>query len=254
VLADVMGPYVTSLFQNFSNETLFFIQLFIISLSLLGAVAIGRGALESVVSLFAALMNLLVLKEVSLFGLIITPTDAFTIGGVFGLNLIHEFYGYKAAKTAIWTSFFTSGLMAIFSQIHLSFTAAPCDTCSTSYAIILTNLPRLVATSMICFLIVMFLDTWWYRWLAQRKWSFIGGVGPHGTKHYHIVIRNLLCIAPTQFIDTLLFSVIGLSGIIHHMGHVILISYTIKLIAIISVTPFIVLARKIHAATIRNHE
>src|SRR5579872_6986840 len=99
--------------MHLSNEILFLLQIGIVSTSLLVAVAVGRTALESLVALFAALMNLLVLKEVVLFGLTITPTDAFAIGGVFGLNLIHEFYGYQAAKTTIWTSFFTTGLLAI---------------------------------------------------------------------------------------------------------------------------------------------
>jgi uncharacterized integral membrane protein (TIGR00697 family) len=223
---------------HLSNELLFLIQVALVSISLLTAVALGRTALESLVALFAALMNLLVFKEVVLFGLTITPTDAFAIGGVFGLNPIHEFYGYNAARKTIWVGFFTTGLLAIFSQLHLAFTAAPCDTCATSYATILANLPRLVIVSMASFLLVMFLDTWWYRWLAHRNW---------GTQHHHIVIRNLVCIAPTQFLDTLIFSIVGLSSVMHNIGHVIVVSYAIKLLAIALVTPFIILARKIYA-------
>jgi queuosine precursor transporter len=233
--------------QMLSNEALFFLQVLIIALGLVGGLMLGRGALESLVALFAAMMNLFVLKEVELFGLTVTPTDAFTIGVVFGLNLIHELYGYAAAKRAIWVGFYTTILMMVFSQIHLAFTPAPCDMCGPSYAVILVSLPRLVTASLITYLIVMFLDTWWYRYLKSKTWPIIGGSGPHKKHHLHLIFRNLVAVAPTQFLDTLLFSLMGLSGIVHHISHVILVSYSIKLIAILLVTPFLLVSKKFYA-------
>lgn len=233
--------------QILSNEALFFLQVIIIAISLVIGLMIGRGALESLVALFAAMMNLFVLKEVELFGLTVTPTDAFTIGVVFGLNLIHELYGYAAAKRAIWVGFYTTTLMMIFSQIHLAFTPAPCDMCSPSYVIVLASLPRLVTASLITYLIVMFLDTWWYRYLKSKAWPIIGGSGPHKQHHLHLMLRNLVAVAPTQFLDTLLFSLMGLSGIVHHLSHIILVSYSIKLLAILLVTPFLLVSKKFYA-------
>src|SRR5258708_30817418 len=98
--------YFNDALKLLSNEALFFLQVIIISLSLVGGLFMGRGTLEGLVALFAAMMNLFVLNEIELFGFTITPTDAFTLGLVFGLNLIHEFYGHAAAKSTTSICFY----------------------------------------------------------------------------------------------------------------------------------------------------
>jgi len=247
MVIDALISWFSQQLHFLSNEALFFVQVIFIAASLLGGMLLGRGALEALVGLYAAMMNLFVLKEVELFGLTVTPTDAFTIGVVFGVNLIHELYGYAAAVNAVWVGFYTTVMMMIFSQIHLAFTAAPCDMCGPSYTVILVSMPRLVTASLITYLIVMFLETWWYRYLKSKTWPVIGGQGPHHTHHLHLMLRNLVAVAPTQFLDTLLFSLIGLTGIVHHLPHVILVSYSMKLLAILLVTPFLLVSKKFYA-------
>src|ERR1700722_12989500 len=90
----------------YCNELTFVIHALLISASSLIALRLGTSALVSFVSTCCILANLFVIKQVSLFGLSATGSDAFTIGAVLGLNMLQEYYGKLAARTAIAINFF----------------------------------------------------------------------------------------------------------------------------------------------------
>ena len=72
------------------NELLFIIHSIIIACFSLVALSLGSGALIAYVSLQCILANLMVLKQVTLFGLSATCADPFTIGATLGLNMLQE--------------------------------------------------------------------------------------------------------------------------------------------------------------------
>ena len=49
----------------------------------------------------------------------------------------------------------------------------------------------------------------------------------------YFIVRNYASMIITQFIDTVLFTFLGLWGIIGNMWHIIIVAYMIKLITII---------------------
>jgi uncharacterized integral membrane protein (TIGR00697 family) len=61
--------------------------------------------------------------------------------------------------------------------------------------------------------------------------------------HLSFSMRAALCLVSSQFFDTLLFSVIGLYGIVSSLADIIFVSFSIKLIVILFFTPFIRWAR-----------
>src|SRR3954464_3708856 len=88
------------------NELLFCMQSFIISLFLLQALLKdARDELVAIISLCGILANLFVLKQITLFHLEVTASDAFMISGIIGLNLIQEYYGRPATRRAILTAY-----------------------------------------------------------------------------------------------------------------------------------------------------
>ena len=61
----------------------------------------------------------------------------------------------------------------------------------------------------------------------------------------NLVLRNYLCIATTQLLDTFLFGFLGLYGLMDHVLAISLMSYSIKLIALLLVGPFVALSKSI---------
>jgi len=219
------------------NELIFILHTSIISLCALGALTLGQNALVAFVCLQCLLANLFVIKQTTLFGLNATCADAFTVGATIGLNLLQEYFNKDIAKKTIWINFFLLVFYAIISQIHLLYTPAQMDTMHEHFVPLLTFMPRIVIASFIVYFISQMADYYLYGILKKKF------------QHKYIIMRNYLSIAICQLLDTVLFSVFGLYGIIHNITEVIIISYLIKLVSIIIATPFVGLSRKIFNIT-----
>lgn len=105
---------------------------------------------------------------------------------------------------------------------------------------LLNLMPRIVIASFSVYLIAQMADYYLYGFLK---------------KIFHdryIIIRNYASIALCQLLDTVLFSFIGLYGIINNIWEVIIMSYLIKLTSIIIATPFVGLSQKIYRRTNTN--
>lgn len=216
------------------NELIFILHTIIISCFALGALALGRYALVAFICIQCILANLFVIKQITLFGLHATCSDAFTVGATLGLNLLQEYHGRTITRQAIWTNFFLLIFYAIASQIHLSYVPSTVDAMQPHFQRILTFMPRIVIASFSVYLLVHFLDYFLYSTLKRLL------------KNRFLLIRNYASIIICQLIDTILFSFLGLYGIIEHIWQVILISYLIKLAAIFVATPFVCLSHRIY--------
>jgi uncharacterized integral membrane protein (TIGR00697 family) len=215
------------------NELIFLIQVSLIALSALGALYLGQAGLIAFICVQTILANLFIVKQITLFGLHATCTDAFTVGAVLGLNLLQEYYGRSATKIAIWSSFFLLVFYALISQIHLWFQASTADTMQQHFYPILHLMPRIVIASFSVYLLVQYIDAWFYGYLKSR-WH-----------NNYLLMRNYLSIIICQLIDTVLFSFLGLYGIVENIWHIILISYCVKLLAILIATPSVIASRYI---------
>lgn len=216
------------------NEIIFLLYIIFMSLTVLGALRLGKEALISLVVLNAVLANLLVSKQIMLFGLNATASDALAVGATLSLNLLQEFYGREIALKTVWISF--SGLLfyTFISQLHLVYQPSLFDTCQQAYYLILHNMPRIALASLIVYFIVQQLDCRLYSFLKKRY------------QGRYFIIRNTVSVGSTQLLDTILFSLLGLYGIIDNIGHIIIFSYVIKLIMLLTATPFLALAKKIY--------
>ncbi|MBU6446498.1 MAG: queuosine precursor transporter, partial [Verrucomicrobia bacterium] len=109
------------------NELIFFLHIWIVLAFALGALRLGQAALTAFIGLQGVLANLLVVKQMSLFGLTVTCSDVFSIGGILSLNLLQEYFGKDAAKRAVNISLGALLFFALMSQIHLFYQPAPFD-------------------------------------------------------------------------------------------------------------------------------
>jgi len=215
------------------NHIIFILHTTIISGLTLLFGRMGEAALTSYVSLLFVLANIFVIKQMNLCGYYVTCADAYIIGVSFGINLLQEIWGKKTARKAILISFLCSLFYVVMGYFHLWYTPASHDTSHVHFIYLLTNSMRIIVASFISYLIVQYTDTILYAFIKKR---FDGK---------YFVLRNYLSMFSSQLFDTILFSLLGLYGIVHNITHIMIISYCIKVIAILLSTPFIYYAKKL---------
>jgi queuosine precursor transporter len=216
-----------------SNELIFILHTCIVSLGALAALKLGREALVAFIGVQCILANLFVTKQMTLCGLTATCSDAFTIGSVIGLNLLQEYFGKEITKKSIWINFFLLLLYIAATQIHLLYIPSMADTMHQHCYPLLALMPRIVFASVAVFFVVQQLDYLLYGFLKKKF------------HNRHLVMRNYASIIICQLFDTVLFSFLGLYGIVDDVLQVICVSYTVKLIAIVLATPFIGLSKRV---------
>ena len=213
------------------NELLFIVQSFCVGSAALIALALGREALVTLVCLQCVLANLFVLKQTTLLGLNATCADAFTIGATLALNVLQEYHGKEIARRAVTTNTFVLCVVALVSQLHLLYVPSPFDTMQIHYAALLAFIPRIVFASFTVYFISQTVDYLLYGLLKKQLGDRL------------LVVRNLVSSSVSQFIDTALFTFLGLYGLIDNLWQVVIVSYAVKMIAIGLTTPFLMLTR-----------
>jgi uncharacterized integral membrane protein (TIGR00697 family) len=216
------------------NECLFAFHSILTILCCRGALFLGKEALQCWVILQPILANLFVLKQITLFGFDATSSDLYVVGSVLGLNYLQEFFGKESARLASKLSLYTLGFFVIASSVHLLYTPSAHDTAHTSYAALFSYVPRLVFASFATF------------WIVQRfDIFFFGLLQKTGLK---LFFRNLLSLFVSQFLDTLLFTFLGLWNVVASLFDVFFVSFLIKALSI--VTLILLSPRKYHHETI----
>ncbi|AXK60336.1 queuosine precursor transporter [Candidatus Chromulinivorax destructor] len=214
------------------NQLIFVLHSSIISGLVIFFGRMGSAALTSYISLLFVLTNIFVIKQMDLCGYHVTCADAYIIGISFGINVLQEIWGQKAARQAISISFLCSLFYVIMGLFHLWYIPAGHDTSHAHFVYLLDNSVRIIVASFISYLVVQYADTILYAFMKKR----LDG--------RHFILRNYLSMFSSQFFDTILFSFLGLYGIVHNMTHIVIVSYGIKVVAILLSTPFLYYAKK----------
>ncbi len=209
-----------------TNEILFVTHIVCIGITVLTALFVGKEAVIAITCIFTILANLFVTKQITLFGLHVTATDAFAVGSILGINILQEYYGNKVARQAICIGFLCAVFFTLASIIHLCYIPNSFDQCHTHFMAILYPIPRLIAASLVTYLMSQNLDYFLFNFFKK-----------HFNK-FGMVMRYCSSTIISQFFDTILFSFLGLYGLVHNIGHLIIVSYTIKLLIIMLNTPF----------------
>ncbi|MBX7067551.1 MAG: queuosine precursor transporter [Parachlamydiales bacterium] len=209
------------------NEFLFLAHIWIVIGFALGALRFGSGALTAFIALQGVLANLFVVKQIHLFGFSVTCSDVFAIGGILSLNLLQEYFGKDAAKRAVKISLGALLFFAAMSQIHLLYAPTALDTTHDSFLNIFSSSMRIVAASLATFFIVQQFDV--------RFFSFLKGKLP---------IRIAISLFTSQLLDTILFSVLGLYGLVESLFDIIFMSFMIKCLIILASSPFTAFSKR----------
>ncbi len=218
------------------NELIFLGYILFVSIASLIALRLGKEALTALICIEAVLANIFVMKQISLFNLVATASDALSVGAMLSLNLLQEYYDKASAQKAIWISFFCSLFTTIITLFHLAYIPAATDVSSHLFDALLSPLPRIAIASLSVYLAVQYLDTALYGYLKNlfHKRFFI--------------IRNYSSLMISQLIDTILFTFLGLYGLegftnLETLVTIMFVSYIMKIIIILISVPFVRAAR-----------
>lgn len=203
------------------NELLLILHATIITLATIAALRMSVATLIALMSVECVLMNLLVTKQITLFGLTATATDAYAIGITLGLNLLQEYTERIYAQKAIIISFLAALFAVIMGQLHLWYIPAPFDTYHTAAQQLFGFMPRIVLASFTSYLIVQTLDYILFAFLKQQF------------RNRYLPLRAAISLLTSQLLDTVLFSFLGLYGIVKSVSSIIIVSYSIKICAIV---------------------
>lgn len=215
------------------NELLFFSHIFFILGTILLALHLGKSALIALLGLQIVMSNLFVTKQMRCFGFDVTCSDVYTIGILFSLNLLQEYFGKTVAKKAVWITFFLMLTFLIMSQVHLKYLPSPHDTMQEMFKQILTSTPRIIIASIGVSFFSQRLDLLIYDGFRKKF--------PNRQTTFYFIFASLI----SQFIDTLLFSFLALYGLVQSMSHIIILSYVIKVSIIFSMAPFYALTKRL---------
>lgn len=214
------------------NGSIFLYQLFFILLFNYGAYRIGRYALTTSVAIQAILANFFVLKQISFLGFHITCSDGFAVGSIMSLNFLREFYSKEDAKIAIKICFFFMIFFVVMSQLHLQFIPSAFDTAHPAYTSLLSPSPRLLIASLTTFWLIQQFDLRAFGWIS------------HLLPRSSFLLRNSISLIISQFFDTVLFSILGLAGLVARLGDIILVSFVVKVSVILILSPLMGALRK----------
>ena len=208
---------------NFSLLLLYITTVSLISIYML---RLGKEAACMWLGLLAIVMNLFVLKQITILGLHVTASEALVVGYLLTLNLIQEYYGQKFARQAVKLTFLIMLAFVLLSRLHLLYQGGPNHE-------IFSPLPRLYLASLVSFFTVQLFDISLFAYL-RRKCS--GKL---------LTMRTTISLLLSQTLDTVLFTFLGLWGIIDNPLHVICFSLVIKSVIILFNAPFVALSKKV---------
>ena len=202
------------------NELFFCCHVFLVVGFLLFALRWGKGALQILIALQAVLANLFVIKQISFFGFSVTCSDVYSIGAILGLNLLQEYWGGDEARKAVKYSLMSLVFFTLMSQMHLWYFPIAEDRTQEAFSILFSQTPRIALASIAVYYLVQRLDVRFFEWLKKT----------FATKYLPLRIGISLILA--QFVDTLLFSFLGLYGLVTSLFDIVVISFLIKCLII----------------------
>lgn len=219
------------------NEILFLVLTLVgLGFTLLSFYIGGKSWLKALIGINIVLANIFVLKQFSLFGIASTGGNV-VYGSIFlATDLLSEHWGKKEAREGVWIGFYFALFFLVTSQITLLFEPSSWDTIHPSLLAIFSFAPRIVASSLLAYLISQNFDIWSFNRireiLPEKKWLWL---------------RNNGSTLSSQLLDSALFTFLAFTGVfpLHILGEIIFTTYILKLIVGLLDTPFIYLSYKL---------
>lgn len=147
-------------------------------------------------------------------------------------DIVNERFGRKETQRMIFIALFTQIAIAAFSYLIVNAKPAPFFTLQEAFQQIFGVVPRIIVASWIAFTISENFDAYIFEWFKKL------------TKGRHLWMRNAFSSLPAMALDTVIFVLIGFSGIFP-VGPIIIGVIATKWIVGVIDIPFMYLNRRV---------
>ncbi len=185
------------------------------------------------VSLITA--NILVLVQVTLFGLTATLGNVAYNANFMVTDILCESRDAPTARKAVWIGFFSMSAFALLVNIGINFMAAPSDWALPHMQALFAILPRIVGGSLLAYFVSQLHDVWLFnkirRLIPARKFLWV---------------RNNVSTLISQLIDTIIFCFVALWGVVtrEQFLQILITTYMFKVVMALLDTPMVYLMTK----------
>ena len=195
---------------------------------------LGKMGLFVWVAIASILANIIVAKCITLFGLAASAGNILYASTFLATDILSENHSHKDARLCVIIGTISIIVYLAVSQITLLFAPNEFDFISPYMSEIFKLAPRITITSIVCYYISNTLDTYLYQWFSKKT--------------VFLWLKNNGSTWTSQFIDSVLFSIIAFAGVMPIQGIVefAITTYIIKIIVALLDTPFIYIAKKMH--------
>ncbi len=198
----------------------------------------GKTGLYAWTAFAAALSSIEASKIVTLFGISVTLGNVIYGSSFLVTDILSENHGKKAANGAVLLGIITTLVWAFASSYLCWFIPNGDDFLSPNIHAVFGFVPRIAISGILTYAISQALDIFLYHYL----WKLCG----HSSKM--LWLRNNGSTLISQFLDTVIFTVLAFYGTVPHEVLLILIvsTYVFKVIISLLDTPVVYLARWMH--------
>lgn len=218
------------------NVLLFVAHVVVVVAFVAAALLLGRGALVGSVVMQGVLANLFVGKQMALFGLTVTCADAYVVGAVLSLSLLQEYFGEGAARQATWSYLLFAIWYAVMTRFHLAYEPAWADWSQIHFEVVFGHATRVSVASIIA----MFAGLWTNRIVLSKSTLFM-----ERHDNWSKALPWFVALVVSQLVDTVIFGVVGLRGVVESLWQVVVMSLVVKVAIGAMATSFVGLVRRV---------
>jgi uncharacterized integral membrane protein (TIGR00697 family) len=179
------------------------------------------------------LVSNIIAGKLFVLGRFVLPVAVFAYPVTFVItDTVSEVWGKKEANSIVWLGLIMNLVMTAFLYLGRVLPPAPFWEHQAAYEAILGMVPRIVAASMVAYLVSQLHDV-----QAFLFWRRV-------TKGRHLWLRNNLSTMASQLLDSVIFITIAFAGTVEGTVLINMIGsqYLVKLILALADTPFCYLA------------
>ncbi|MFH1893715.1 MAG: queuosine precursor transporter [Candidatus Zixiibacteriota bacterium] len=216
------------------NEILWILfVIFDLSVVLLAFRLWGKNGLYAMIACSGIICNIQVVITVQLFGLVATLGNIVYASIFLATDILSEHFGPRAARKGVWIGFFTLIWATVAMQFAVHFVPDESDFMLGHARELFSLMPRIVVASLVAYLISQHHDIWAFDFWKKR------------TAGKHLWLRNNASTLISQFMDSLVFTLIAFVGEFDTgvLIQILITTYLMKVIVAVADTPFVYLSR-----------
>ena len=223
------------------NEILFILSiLFYLGGTLFAYKIFGKTGLYIWTAISAILANIEALKMVDMFGLSVTLGNALYASNFVVTDILSENHDKESANKAVNIGLFVTVIWVLATQLILMFEPNSIDFINRPLNEVFGFMPRIAMASIFTYAVAQKIDVVLYH----KVWEKTNKIFKNSNKG--LWLRNNISTLTSQFLDTLIFTLIAFAGTMSfkELMSLVFTTYVLKALVAVLDTPVLYIAKK----------